>query len=73
VLAYPKHQETELDKSMHRQEIQRCDRLELERWQLERLNALLETVLPDNRYYRDLFGCDRLAIRSLADWSRMPT
>jgi len=58
---------------MHRQEIQRCDRLELERWQLERLNALLETVLPDNRYYRDLFGYDRLAIRSLADWSRMPT
>ena len=59
--------------SPDRAAIQRCNRNELERYQLEKLNSLLAKVVPSNRYYQDRFGCSELSVRSLEEWSRLPT
>jgi len=66
-------QDTPLNASLLRTAIRSCDRSELERHQLEKLNLLLATVLPNNRYYQDRFGCSTLKVKSLAEWSQMPT
>ena len=66
-------QEYLLNTSHFRAEIQRCGRSELERIQLNKLNALLANVLPNNRYYQERFGCSVLRLDSLADWSTMRT
>jgi len=55
-----------------RREIQSWDRGKLERFQLERLNSLLEIVLRDNAFYRERFGTDQLQLSSLAELSRLP-
>ena len=62
-----------MNASLSRADIQRCGRSELHRIQLEKLNALLAKVLPNNRYYQERFGCSSLRLDSLADWSKMPT
>lgn len=62
-----------LNVSHHRASIQLCDREQLERYQLERLNQLLAKVLPTNRYYQELFGCSQRSIGSLDEWSQLPT
>ncbi len=62
-----------MNASLFRADIQRCGRSELQRIQLEKLNALLAKVLPNNRYYQERFGCSALWLDSLADWSKMPT
>ncbi len=62
-----------MNDSPDRAAIQRCNRNELERYQLEKLNSLLATVVPSNRYYQDRFGCSELSVRSLDEWSRLPT
>ena len=62
-----------MNASLSRADIQRCGRSELQRIQLEKLNALLAKVLPNNRYYQERFGCSALRLDSLADWSKMPT
>jgi len=59
--------------SPDRAAIQRCNRNELERYQLKKLNSLLAKVVPSNRYYQDRFGCSELSVRSLEEWSRLPT
>ncbi len=62
-----------MNDSLDRAAIQRFNRNELERYQLEKLNALLAKVMPNNRYYQDRFGCSALSVRSLDEWSRLPT
>ena len=62
-----------MNDSPDRAAIQRCNRNELERYQLEKLNSLLAKVVPSNRYYQDRFGCSELSVRSLEEWSRLPT
>lgn len=49
------------------------DRHTLERFQIERLNALIAKVLPHNAYYQSKFGCSDLRIDSLAEWASFPT
>ncbi len=49
------------------------DRHALERFQIERLNALIAKVLPQNAYYQSLFGCSDLRVDSLAEWAMVPT
>ncbi len=66
-------QEAPLNDSLQRTAIQQCDRSELERLQLTKLNKLLAKVLPSNRYYQKQFGCSSLTVNSLAEWSQMPT
>lgn len=55
-----------------RRELQTWDRSALERYQLDRLNQLLGTVLRDNAFYREHYGTDRLQLGSLAELSRLP-
>lgn len=55
-----------------RRELQTWDRATLERFQLDRLNQLLDTVLRDNAFYRKYYGTDRLQLSSLAELSRLP-
>ena len=62
-----------MNASLLRAAIRSWDRSELERHQLEKLNFLLATVLPNNSYYQDRFGCRGLKLKSLAEWSQMPT
>ena len=62
-----------MNDSLDRAAIQCCTRDELERYQLEKLNALLAKVMPSNRYYQDRFGCSELSVRSLEEWSQLPT
>ncbi len=62
-----------MNDSLDRAAFQRCNRNELERYQLEKLNTLLAKVMPSNRYYQDRFGCSELSVRSLQEWSRLPT
>lgn len=62
-----------MNDSLDRAAIQRFNRNELERYQLEKLNALLAKVMPNNRYYQDRFGCSTLSVRSLDEWSRLPS
>ena len=62
-----------MNASLLRAALRCCDRSELERNQLEKLNSLLATVLPSNRYYQDRFGCSALKLNSLAEWSQIPT
>lgn len=47
-------------------------RTELQTYQLDRLNALLRRVLPENRFYRDKFQRDRLQLESLNQWQEFP-
>jgi phenylacetate-CoA ligase len=51
---------------------QSTERTRVEQHQLRRLNQLLATILPHNQFYRDLFGCDRLELQSLAELSSLP-
>ena len=62
-----------MNDSLDRAAIQRCNRNELERYQLGKLNSLLAKVMPSNRYYQDRLGCSELSVRSLEEWSRLPT
>lgn len=62
-----------MNASLFRADIQRCGRSELQRIQLEKLNAVLAKVLPNNRYYQERFGCSALQLDSLANWSKMPS
>ncbi|MBM3965041.1 MAG: phenylacetate--CoA ligase [Planctomycetes bacterium] len=55
-----------------RRELQTWDRGALERYQLERLNLLLDRVLRDNAFYRERYGTDQLQLSSLAELSRLP-
>jgi len=55
-----------------RRELQTWDRATLERFQLDRVNQLLETVLRDNAFYREHYRTDRLQLSSLAELSRLP-
>jgi len=45
---------------------------QLQAWQLERLNAQLEHILPTNSFYQRKFGQNRLQIRSLDDLNQLP-
>lgn len=56
-----------------RQSIRSSVRSELEGYQLNRLNELLEYVVPKNRFYREKFGCDSLRVNSLDEFSTLPT
>ena len=56
-----------------RDQIQKADRQTLELYQLERLNALLAKVMPNNAYYQSKFGCKELQVHSLAEWATFPT
>ena len=62
-----------MSESLHRVAIQKCTRSELESYQLAKLNKLLATVLPSNRYYQSLFSCKHLEVDSLTEWARLPT
>jgi phenylacetate-CoA ligase len=48
------------------------NRERLHAWQLGRLQQLLDSVLPENAFYREKFGTDRLRIASLEAWARLP-
>ena len=50
----------------------RLPRAELQAYQLNRLNALLEKVVPDNDYYRNKFGSASLRLEELGQWSDYP-
>ena len=62
-----------MNSSLLRAAFRSCDRSELERNQLEKLNTLLASVLPNNRYYQDRFGSRTLKLNSLTEWFQMPT
>ena len=55
-----------------RQSLLHLNRGALESYQLSRLNQLLATVMPQNKFYQDKFDCDSLQLSSLSDWSNMP-
>lgn len=55
-----------------RQKMLELDRSDLERYQLESLNRLLATVLPQNPFYRQKFGTHALQLSSLSEWASMP-
>lgn len=48
------------------------DRQRLRTWQLTKLQRLLDRVLPENSFYREKFGTDRIELSSLDDWSQLP-
>jgi phenylacetate-CoA ligase len=48
------------------------DRERLQAWQLGRLQQLLDSVLPENLFYREKFGTEKLKLDSLDDWSNLP-
>lgn len=55
-----------------RQAMLELDRADLESYQLESLNRLLATVLPQNPFYREKFGTHSLQMNSLSEWASMP-
>jgi len=55
-----------------RQAMLELDRADLESYQLESLNRLLATVLPQNPFYREKFGTHSLQMNSLSEWANMP-
>jgi phenylacetate-CoA ligase len=55
-----------------RRRLESLDRDALERHQLARLNALLEQILPANRFYASALAGLELPLRSLADLQRLP-
>lgn len=62
-----------MQNALFRKSIQASNRQELESYQLKRLNDLLGLVLPQNRFYRDKFGCDSIQIASLNELASLPT
>ena len=58
--------------SDERWRLESLDRKLLEQHQLDRLNALLGRILPDNRFYARALGDLELPIRSLADLAGFP-
>lgn len=52
--------------------LQALDRAALEKHQLARLNALLETILPENRFYADKFSGCKWPVASLAHLAELP-
>jgi phenylacetate-CoA ligase len=55
-----------------RRRLEGLSRAELESHQLQRLNTLLEEILPHNRFYAERLRGVKLPIRSLADFARLP-
>lgn len=55
-----------------RWQVQTMDRDALENYQLRRLNGLLDQVLPNNAFYRERYGCERLRLETLADLVQLP-
>lgn len=55
-----------------RWQVQAMERDALESYQLRRLNALLDRVLPSNTFYRERYGCERLQLDALADLGQLP-
>jgi phenylacetate-CoA ligase len=55
-----------------RYEVQRASRESLMKIQLEKLNRMLEVVLPVNHYYQEHFGCRHLQLNSIDDWAQFP-
>ena len=51
---------------------ERLDRDDLREHQLERLNALLSTVVPHNRFYAEKLGHIELPLKSLSDLEQLP-
>lgn len=55
-----------------RQAVQAWDRSQLQAYQLQRLNALLARVLPENAFYRERYGRERIVLHSLEALSELP-
>jgi phenylacetate-CoA ligase len=55
-----------------RRRLEQLDRAGLERHQLERLNRLLDRILPANRFYSEQFTDLQRPIRSLEEFARLP-
>jgi phenylacetate-CoA ligase len=51
---------------------ERMDRVEIERYQVERLNRLLEAILPANRFYADKLAAVRKPVGELAEIRNWP-
>lgn len=49
-----------------------ASRAELQAWQLQRLNALLEKVLSENTFYRQHYRTERIELRSLEGLQELP-
>ncbi len=47
-------------------------RSQLARWQLAELNRQFAAILPLNRFYREKFGCDSLALADLGELTSLP-
>jgi phenylacetate-CoA ligase len=58
--------------SADRRQLELLDRAALERRQLERLNQLLQEVLPDNRFYAAKFAGVKLPLASLEQLAELP-
>ena len=59
-------------KPSSRQALQRLDRAELERHQVDKLNRLLAEVIPQNAFYQNKFGTKTLQVSSLDEWAQLP-
>ncbi len=55
-----------------RTDVQGWDRRTLERFQLERLNRLLERVLRENAFYRSRYQCNSMQLSSLDGLKQLP-
>ena len=56
-----------------RAELRRLNRVELERHQLERLQSLLDEVLPLNAFYQQHYGFNQISLTDLRHWSHLPS
>ena len=55
-----------------RRELEQLSRQNLTSHQLDRLNQLLQTVLPENQFYREKLGQEQLRLNSLGELSELP-
>lgn len=63
------------DSFSEREERRRLSQIDTERLgdhQLQRLNDMLQAILPGNRFYKEKLGADRLELGSLSELSQLP-
>ena len=66
------HVNPSLDSAAERRRHEALPRAELEKLQLQQLNALLADILPANRFYADKFGNLKLPLTSLTEFAKLP-
>lgn len=66
------HRSNLMAEQANREQWHSATRERLQRWQLERLNHLLATVLSENDYYRQRYDKDQIKFESLEELQQLP-